>query len=470
MSHRYTLGLALILLCPALASADWPTHRGNAQRTGCVDGKPGPAKPKLLWHFNCENQFVCSPASDGKRLYYSALGGFNSGVFYAFSTDIKPASRVSWVKNPPYIGQPAVGSPVLSGGMVFFGDGMHQTSGARLYCLKGDTGLPLWKYEMGGELVHMEGAPTVDKGRVYMNAGNGGVFCVDVNRVVLEGKELDIKDSQAILQKRWKEMQDKYQNEKKQNPDFAVPPRETDLPQPKPKLIWQKGKDKWHVDAAVAVADNKVLAGTAFLDAEKLGERALVCLKAADGDTLWTAKLKYNPWGGPTVAGKLALVGCSNIRLDPDEIKNARGEVVAVTLDTGNVKWKKEYPGGVVSSIAVHDGLAIFTSTDGKVRAVDAGSGIARWTYNAGFPLFAAPAVAGKLVYVADLKGVVHAIRLDKGTKEWTLDVANHPDIKLPGGFYGSPIVHDGRIYLATCNLSGANAYRPTVVVCLGDS
>jgi outer membrane protein assembly factor BamB len=470
VSRRFSLLVVLCLLFPANTRADWPTHRGNPQRTGNIDGKPGPIKPKLLWHYNCENQFVSSPAIEGKRLYFSALGGFNSGIFYALSTEIKPASRVLWTKNPPYLGKPAVSSPVVADGLLFFGDGMHQTNGAMLYCVKGDTGLPMWKFDLPGELVHMEGAPTVDKGRVYMNAGSGGVFCAEFNRVILEGKEQDIKDTRAILEKRWKELQAKYEADKKKDPDFAVQPTDNDLPQPKPKIVWHKGKTTWHVDAPVAVADSKVLVGTAYLDLEKLGERALICLNAANGDTAWTAKLKYNPWGGPTVAGKMALVGCSTIRLDPDEIKQAKGEVVAVSMDKGDVKWRKEYPGGVVASIAVQNELAIFTATDGKVRAVELASGAPRWTYNAGAPLFAAPAVAGKMVYAADLKGVIHAISLDKGTKEWTFDVANHPDIKAPGAFYGSPIVHEGRIYLATCNLHGANAYRPTVVVCLGDN
>src|SRR5207248_85276 len=253
-------------------------------------------QPKVLWAFPCENQFVSSPGIAGKQLYLSALGGFNSGIFYSFSTDIKPASRVLWTKNPPYLSKPAVSSPVIADGLMFFGDGMHQTNGAILYCVKADTGLPMWKFDMPGELVHMEGAPAVDKGKVYMNAGSGGVFCVETNRVILEGKEQDFKEVQATLQKRWKELQEKYEKEKKKDPDLAVPPSDNDLPQPKPKLVWHKGKDKWHVDASVAVAGDKALIATAFLDMEKLGERALMCVNAADGDAVWNVPPKYNPW------------------------------------------------------------------------------------------------------------------------------------------------------------------------------
>ena len=31
------------------AEHDWPTYRGNAQRTGAVDGVAGPKKPAIQW-------------------------------------------------------------------------------------------------------------------------------------------------------------------------------------------------------------------------------------------------------------------------------------------------------------------------------------------------------------------------------------------------------------------------------------
>jgi outer membrane protein assembly factor BamB len=223
------------------------------------------------------------------------------------------------------------------------------------------------------------------------------------------------------------------------------------------------------VDSAVAVTDGKVLVTSAFLEQEQLGERALYCLKEADGSTLWKVPLKHNPWAGPTVAGGLVLVGGSTSRLDPGELAHAKGEVVAVDLVKGAVKWRKDFPGGIVAPVAVAGQAAIFTCTDGKVRALDLKTGITRWTYNAQAPCFAAPAIAGKLVYVADLKGKLHALSLVGGNKQWVLDIANHPSVKAPGAFYGSPVVHGGRIYLASCNLHGEFAFRPTVVVCIGD-
>jgi hypothetical protein len=34
---------------------------------------------------------------------------------------------------------------------------------------------------------------------------------------------------------------------------------------------------------------------------------------------------------------------------------------------------------------------------------------------------------------------------------------------------YGSPIVHGGRLYLATCNLDQRGEARQSIVVCIGE-
>jgi outer membrane protein assembly factor BamB len=120
----------------------------------------------------------------------------------------------------------------------------------------------------------------------------------------------------------------------------------------------------------------------------------------------------------------------------------------------------------VLSSIAVREGLAIFTATDGKIRALDAHTGRERWTYDARAPFFAGLAVTGKTVFAADLKGVVHALDLSNGKREWVLDLATDPAVKITGMVYGSPIIHGGRLYLATCNLAKQNA---NAAVCIGD-
>jgi outer membrane protein assembly factor BamB len=180
--------------------------------------------------------------------------------------------------------------------------------------------------------------------------------------------------------------------------------------------------------------------------------------------------LQLNPWGGPSVSGDVIVVGGSTIGYDTKVLKGAKGQVVALNLADGKEKWHKELPGGVVSCVALADGLAVATATDGKIRAFDLNTGDRRWVYSGKFPFFAPPAVAAGVVYAADLKGVVHALSLADGTQaRWTLDLGTDPEVKAPGMVYGGPVLQGGRLFVTTCNLEGVHANQPTAVVCIAE-
>jgi outer membrane protein assembly factor BamB len=461
--------IAAWLCLPLCAAGAEPaaTYRGNPRRTGCADGRPGPAAPTVLWHWQAKEHFIASPVVHGDRLYVCGLGAFNVATLFALDTAPGAARRVVWSKTTPYLKLPTVSAPAVAGGRLIFGDGMHQTDGATLHCLAQGGGRPLWQLGVPGTLVHLEGSPTVAGGKVFVGGGAAGVLCVDADRVRLDGKEMDPKAIRTILDAKWKELQAKYAEEKKKD-EFAVPPTEDQLPRPAPVRVWEQGKDRWHVDAPVNVTGDRVLVASAYLDKEKAGDRALFCLDARTGGVVWRAPLPFNPWGGPSLAGDLVVLGGSTIGYDPKALRGARGFVAAYGLADGKERWRKDVAAGVVSCVALAKDLAVATATDGKVRAFDLATGERRWIYDAKAPFFAPPAVAGDVVYAGDLAGVLHAIDLTGGVGRWKLDLAADP-VKAPGMIYGGPTVHGGRLYLATCNLEGAAARRPTAVVCVGD-
>jgi len=448
----------------------WLTYRGNAQRTGNVDGQPGPGKPNVLWAYKTNDHFVASPVPWRDQVFIAGLGAFNAPAFYALAADPKAGQRIAWSKGAPNLKLPTVSSPAVVDDKLVFGDGMHQTDGAVLHCLKSAGGMPLWQLPVPGKLVHLEGSATVSDGRVYIGAGAAGVLCVHLDRVLLDGKESTLADVQKSLDLKWKELLAKYEMDKKKDPDFALPPNDDQLPKPAPVQAWQQGAAKWHVDAPVAVVGERVLVASAFLDKEQEGDRALFCLDAKTGDIRWRMPLKYNPWGGPSVIGAIVVVSSSTIGYDTKVLKQAKGELAAFDLATGKEKWRKELlNAGVVSCAALTKDLAVVSCTDGKVRAYQLASGQLQWSYDAHAPLFAPPAVAASRVFVGDLKGAVHAIDLANGNRSWSLDLTGHTDVKSPGMIYGGPVVQGGRLFVATCNLEGPWARKPTCVVCIGE-
>jgi outer membrane protein assembly factor BamB len=464
---------ALLLFAAAVASAEpWDTYRGNAQRTGCADGKAGPAAPKVLWVMKSKEHFIASPVPYKGRLFASGLGFINTSVFYSLDTSATAEKRVGWSRRSPDLELPTVSSPAVSDGRLIFGDGMHQTNGAYLYCLDLKTGGTLWQLKVDGDLVHLEGSPTVSGGKVYLGGGAAGVLCVDPDKLTLEGKPMSAAAVAKATEEKRAELQKKYEEAKKKGDKFAVPPTERDLPRAAPTIAWQKGKNKWHVDAPVTVVDGKVLAASAFLQKENLGDRALFCMDAKDGKELWKAPLAINPWGGPSVQGDVVVVSGSTIGYDPAALKGAKGVVAAFSLADGKPKWKKELPGGAVSCAALTKDLAVVTCTDGKVRAYSLEKGALRWTYPAGASgaaFFAPAALAADTAYVADLKGVVHAVNLKTGAKRWTLDVAAEEAVKSPGMVYAGPVVDAGRLYVVTCNIAAESGDKATAVVCIGE-
>jgi len=460
----------LVAAVPALADdAPWSSYRGNARRTGNTDNIAGPAKPEVIWFLQSKENFVASPVPSGSDILFAGLGGFNNGVVVSLRATPKDSKTIApaWTKGSPFVKLPTVSSPAASDGKVVFGAGMHHTDGAALYCFPADGGYLIWVLEMAGPLVHMEASPAVANGRVYIGGGAAGVLCVDLNTVTLNGKELPVKEVPALQAARMKELKAQYEVEKKKDPDFAVEPNEGNLWKPAPKAVWTQGQKRWHVDAPLLVAADKVLVASAYLDKEKEGDRAVFALDAVTGKELWRAPLTYNPWGGPTLAGDTVIVTTSSIAYDPKALDGAKGEVVALELATGKEKWKKAVPGGVLGCAAATADAAVFTCTDGKLRTFDLKDGSRKTIYDAKAAFFAPPAVVGDVAYVADLAGVVHAVDLKSGNAVWTFDLGKDP-LKLPGMNYGGVTVHGGKLYLATCNLEGPFARQPTVVVCIG--
>jgi outer membrane protein assembly factor BamB len=452
-----------------VAAEPWSTYRGNPQRTGNTDGIAGPSSPQVLWVLKSQEGFIAAPVPFDHRLFVADLGAFNISSFRSLDTDPKAGKREVWAKTTPYLTLPTVSSPAIADGMLIFGDGMHQTDGAVLHCLQMENGLPLWRLPVPGRLVHLEGSPTVLQGKVYIGGGAAGVLCVHLNRVTLDGKERKLAEVQKALEAKWEALRKQFEIDSKKCPCFTVPPSEDQLPKPVPVRAWQQGAGHWHVDAPVAVVGDRVLAASAFLDKEQVGDRAVFCLGTGKGEVRWKTPLQLNPWGGPTVADKLVVIGGSTIGYDPKALADAQGEITALDLATGELKWRKEIKGGVLSCVAVADGKVVATAGDGKVRAFELTTGAERWVYDAHQPFFAPPALAAGTVYVGDLKGVVHAIDLADGKPKWTLDLAKDTQVQAPGMIYGGPAVHGGRVFVATCNLEGPFAQQPTVVVCIGE-
>jgi outer membrane protein assembly factor BamB len=412
----------------------WPTYRGAATRAGGADGLA--VAPKVLWTFGGggSEQFLAAPA-----VYrdYVITGGTNAGAdgrIYVFRADgnFTDGKAAPLIGKPDTVKDPVFSPPAVVGGKLIVGEGLHQHQVTRLRCLdltKTGADRTVWALKVDS---HLESGPAVVGDRVYTAAGDEGVLCVSLSELA---KPARTEDGEKL-------------------------PAE-------PKVIWRnKASDParkldMHADTSPAVAAGRVVVGSGRFTEERdgqevtVGDCAVVCLAAADGKLLWRQELSapdaarpMNPWGSPAIVWDTVLVGCSTCRFDPKELAGSRGAVVALDLKTGAEKWRKETPGGVLSSVAIADDRIVFCSADGGLHAL-APDGSDVWSVNLGAGVMAAPTVAGAFVYAVDVAGVVHARRLSDGAEVWRLDLAKALKGK-PGLVYGAPAAAGGRLFLGT--------------------
>src|SRR5262245_45865656 len=247
----------------------WGTYRGNPQRTGNTDNQPGPDKPAGLWALKSQDHFVASPVPVKDNVYVSGLGAFNRPTISLLPLAGKNPPQPTWTKSAPYLKLASVSSPAVAGDYLVFGDGMHQDSGGVLHCVDATTSKPLWQLVVPGDLIHLEGAPVVAGGKVFVGGGAAGVICVELDKATLGGKEYDLPTIAKMQDAKWKELVKQYEEAKAKKDDFAIPPDDSQLLKFTPKKVWQKGAEKWHVDAPVNIAGDKLLVPTAYLDKEK---------------------------------------------------------------------------------------------------------------------------------------------------------------------------------------------------------
>lgn len=357
----------LILACGLLAAAcanAQATFHGDAARTGVYrDGGPAPAG-KQRWAFDAGAAIVGSPVVSGGIVYFGALDGHLHAVDLATgAAKWKFKSRM-----------PIASTPAVVDGTLYF-----TSSTGALAALDAATGEPRWvcpveaerRFEARG--LHgyppasqvipdawdvFTSSPAVSDGLVFFGAGDGGIYAVDA--------------ATGILQ--WS-----Y--------------RTGDV-----------------VHASPAVAGGAVYVGS--------WDGRLYALDARTGALRWTFQAGLDPavhnqqgfQSSCAVADGVVYAGCRD------------AHVYALDAATGRRLW--DYSTGkswVIGTPAVRDGVVYAgTSDTARFFALDARSG--RLLFNADLKayVFSSAALCGPRAYVGSHNGVLYALDAGTGAIAWT--------------------------------------------------
>ena len=362
-------------------------------RPPTVGRPPGAAPgPRLVWAFEAPEPgaAVAAPLATADAVYLAAVHarGFRlGGAVYA----LDPATgKRRWAFDRDGDMLPTASSPVLAGGRLIFGEGMHANFVCRVYALDPATGLPAWSFETGD---HVEGAPTASGGLVYVPAGNDGLYALDVGT----------------------------------------------------------GKPKWnyradvHVDSTPCVDGGRVYVGSG--PSRRFQSQAVVCLNAETGGPLWRTPAPLPAWGSPVVGGGRVFVGLGNGRLTqpalPPEVP--AGGLACFDTATGAARWAHPVGDAVFAHPVVVADRVVFGSRDGHLHGVTP-EGAAVFRVPLGGPVMAAPAKSPQGVVAVSVPGRIVCVDPADGREVWRYELKS---LGCEPHVYASPVVLDRTLYVA---------------------
>ncbi|MCW1385017.1 PQQ-binding-like beta-propeller repeat protein [Novosphingobium sp. KCTC 2891] len=179
-----------------------------------------------------------------------------------------------------------------------------------------------------------------------------------------------------------------------------------------------------------------------------------------------TARMAFDLTRPPAKVGW----GYDNRRFFPTEVAG----LAAKDLSRLKLKWAMAFPGAVQarSQPVVAMGAIFVGSQDGTVYALDLATGCARWTTRVSAEVRTAvvvePWAAGSKpatnprVFFGDLRGNVHALDALTGKELWRVRPEDHKDAVITG----TPVPHDGLLYVPISSLEVGSAEDPKYPCC----
>ena len=145
----------------------------------------------------------------------------------------------------------------------------------------------------------------------------------------------------------------------------------------------------------------------------------------------------------------LLIVLPSKSQLPPETWSQFRGGHQLIGVSVSNVPkdlkvlWTYEAGESIESSAAIVNGVVYVGSQSGELAALNLSDGAVRWKYKATGPIGeSSPCVSGGVVFIGDLNGTLHAVSARDGKAIWTF--------KTAGEIKSSPVVTGDRVLIGS--------------------
>jgi len=215
-------------------------------------------------------------------------------------------------------------------------------------------------------------------------------------------------------------------------------------------LKW-RFKTNGPVVSSPAIAQNTVYVGS--------NDHYLYAINVADGTELWKFKTGSRVASSPAVSAGVVYFGSYD------------GNIYALDARTGQLRWKfsskgehrftaRHLHGSQPAAESMPDPFDFFLSSptvtsdtvyvgsgDGNVYALEAKSGILRWSFGTGNVVHASPAVANDTVYIGSWDSFFYALDAKTGKVRWRFKTGEDPVIFNQVGIQSSAVVAGGLVY-----------------------
>ncbi|MFL5342850.1 MAG: PQQ-binding-like beta-propeller repeat protein [Gemmataceae bacterium] len=378
-------------------------ERGRGEGTGVqvvnATGRRMPRPVGEIWKFEPKGTgtVFSTPLIAGDRVYFSvaqSVGFTKFGSVYCL--DVNSGAELWHFDNGRGPSDPVglkelVSSPCLADGKIYIGEGFHQDTNCKLFCLEANTGNKLWEFQTSS---HTESTPCVVDDKVYFGAGDDGVYCLNA----ADGK-----------------------------------------------FVWNY--PKVHVDAPPVVADGRLYVGSGVGD--KYTTTLLFCLDAEKGTEIWNVPVDLPAFAPPALIGKQVYFGIGNGNMTASEKKNPRGALLCLDAETGEQKWRCDVIDTVLSQPAFDSDNVYFGARDEHCWCASRIDGRVKWKRPLGSPIVSSPILIAddaefgtvRSLYVTTTGGRLACLDPDDGGEPfWSVELARHA--KMPEAHvYATPAV-----------------------------
>lgn len=390
-------------------------YRQDARRCGYAGGiVPQGLRP--LWNYRVgEAMVLVSPVVVGDRVYGASCLADATGNYGTLFCIGAGDGRMIW-QTDRLGGQDLKGifsSPAATadGRYLVIGQGLHDDADCDLLCVEAATGKLHWQVRTP---LHLESSPAIRGDLVVIGAGA-------------------IEDRQ---------------HRAKGDPGFVLGVRISDG-----QVLFREAVNDPESSPAIS-AEGIVYIGSG------INGKAVVALRSDSAETLratrksrvlWRTPLAYPVTGAVTLDGGLVIVGAGKgdyVYRDPDPA----GLVAALDARTGRVVWQTELPDAVLGAVAACGDRLYCPVRNGEIVALNLADGRVRWRQkiSGSAGVLAGPAVAGGLVYAVSKDGLLAVLAAEDGRIIEKHRINDDSRIGEMGMSLSSPTMSGGRVYVGS--------------------